>query len=346
MVSAEAGVSMATVSKVLNGRSDVSPATRARVEQLLREHRYVPPSGRRFSPHTRSVALVFDDILSPYGCELLGGVVTAARDADLDVVVTRTPHHAGDDAPELDSAWGRRLGGAGRVGAIVAGSQLTEAQVDGFTLAQLPLVVVDPLTRPATDIPSIGATNWAGGVAAGEHLVALGHRRIAYVGGPASSTVDQARLHGYLSALTTAGLSTDRALISHGRFDHRTGHHAANRLLTLPDPPTAVFAASDQIAIGVLEAARDRGLVVPRDLSVVGFDDIFVAEWSTPRLTAVRQPLQEMGRVAVRTLLRLAEGEALDATHVELATTLVVRESTAQQGGAGRATVRSVRDAG
>ncbi|MDQ1286794.1 MAG: LacI family transcriptional regulator [Actinomycetota bacterium] len=346
MVSAEAGVSMATVSKVLNGRSDVSPTTRARVEQLLREHRYVPPSGRRFSPHARSIALVFDDILSPYGCELLGGVVTAARDVDLDVVVTRTPQHGEHGGSDLDSAWGRRLGGSGRIGAIVAGAQLTEAQIDGFTLAQLPLVIVDPLTRPSADVPSVGSTNWAGGVTAGEHLVGLGHRRIAYVGGPTSSTVDQARLHGYLSALSTAGLPTDRALITHGTFENRAGYAAANRLFQLPDPPTAIFAASDQIAFGVLTAARERGLDIPRDLSIVGFDDTFVAEWSSPRLTAVRQPLQEMGRVAVRTILRLADGEALDALHVELATALVVRESTAPPAGGARGIVRTVRDAG
>jgi LacI family transcriptional regulator len=346
MVSAEAGVSMATVSKVLNGRSDVSPTTRARVEQLLREHRYVPPSGRRFSPHARSIALIFDDILSPYGCELLGGVVAAARDVDLDVVVTRTPHNAGHGTPDLDSAWGRRLGGAGRIGAVVAGSQLTEAQIDGFTLAQLPLVIVDPTTRPIAEIPSIGSTNWSGGVTAGEHLIELGHHRIAYAGGPTSSTVDQARLHGYLSALSTAGLPTDRSLISHGPFELRTGYTAAMRLFQLPDPPTAVFAACDQIAFGVMAAAREHGLRVPQDLSVVGFDDTFVAEWSSPRLTAVRQPLQEMGRVAVRTILRLSDGEALDAIHVELATSLVVRDSSAPPAAGRLPVVSTVCDAG
>jgi LacI family transcriptional regulator len=327
-VSAEAGVSLATVSKVLNGRADVAPATRARVEQLLREHRYVPPAGRRTAPAGRTLELVFDDLLSTYSCELLRGVVSAADESGIGVVVGRTPD-GGSDASPSGSGWGRRLAAEGRSGVIVVTSELTEAQIAGLERARIPLVVIDPVNLPRADVASVGSTNWSGGLAATEHLISLGHRRIAYAGGGIGAACDQARLHGYLAALRNAGLAPDPELVTHGQFDFRTGRAAGAHLLALAEPPTAVFAACDQIAFGLMEAARESGLAVPRDLSVIGFDDTFAAEWSTPQLTTIRQPLQEMGRVAVRTLAQLGAGDALDSHHVELATHLVLRASTA-----------------
>lgn len=328
-VSAEAGVSLATVSKVLNGRSDVAPATRARVEQLLREHRYVPPAGRRSTPADRTVELVFDDLQSTYSCELLRGVVAAADENGIGVVVGRTPDDPGDGTSAAGSGWGRRLAAVGRSGVIVVTSELSEAQIAGLERARIPLVVIDPVNLPRADVASVGSTNWSGGLAATEYLISLGHRRIAYAGGLAAAACDQARLHGYLAALRNAGLAMTPELVTHGHFDYRTGRESGARLLALDDPPTAIFGACDQIAFGLLEAARKRRLSVPADLSVVGFDDTFAAEWSTPQLTTIRQPLQEMGRVAVRTLTQLAAGVALDSHHVELATHLVLRASTA-----------------
>ncbi len=166
-------------------------------------------------------------------------------------------------------------------------------------------------------------------MSAAQHLIDLGHSRIAFVGGPANTACSQARLHGYRAALENNGLPFDPALVSHGGFNHENGYERAERLLSLASPPTAVFTACDPIAFGVMQMARQRGLSVPDDLSVVGFDDTYVAGWSTPPLTTVHQPLQEMGRAAVRVLLALADGSAPDTHHVELATHLVVRSSTA-----------------
>jgi LacI family transcriptional regulator len=329
MVSADAGVSMATVSKVLNGRSDVAPATRARVERLLRDHQYVPPTARRSPPATRVIELVFDDMLSTYSCELLRGVTDAGTELAISVAVSRLPSPQPRGPIAAEDVWARRLAGAGREGLIVVTSELSGGQIAGFERAKLPLVVIDPVNLPRTDVASVGSTNWSGGLTATEHLIQLGHRRIAFAGGLAGASCNQARHHGYIAAMTSAGLPIDPALVSHGHFDYRTGHGSGLRLLDLDDPPTAVFAACDQIGFGIIEAARERGLTVPADLSVVGFDDTFAAEWSTPPLSTVRQPLQEMGRVAVRTLLQLAAGESLDSYHVELATQLVVRGSTA-----------------
>ena len=330
LVSKEAGVSMATVSKVLNGRPDVSPDTRAKVEQLLRKHQYVPPANsRRARPPARVIDLVFDDILNPYASEILRGVTTAALGLGVDVVVGHFPALPRSGPIAAEDSWAQRLVAAGREGVIVVTSELTSAQIAGFERAGLPLVVIDPLNLPRSDVASVGATNWTGGLTATEHLIGLGHRRIGFLGGPPSASCGQARLHGYLAALNNAGITSEQELIRNGHFTFRTGHELGLVLLQLPNRPTAVFTACEPIAFGLIEAARELGLTVPDQLSIVGFDDTYAAEWSTPPLTTIRQPLQEMGHVAVRTLLRLQAGEALESHHVELATQLVIRSSTA-----------------
>jgi len=333
MVADAAGVSLPTASKVLNGRGDVSASTRARVEEVLREFGYVPQAGRRVVPPARVVDLVFDDLVSPYALELLRGVTEAAAEAAVDVVVTRLPdaEHRGPLTPE--NSWAQRLKSSGREGLIVVTSELSLAQVEGFARAGLSLVVIDPLNLPRVEVTSVGATNWLGGIAAAEHLLDLGHRRIAFAGGPVQASCSQARLGGYRAALENAGVRVEPDLLRHGAFRYDDGLEMGTRFMALPHPPTAVFAASDATALGVMEAARRRGLRVPDDLSIVGFDDTVMASLATPALTTVRQPLEDMGRVAVRTLLRLIAGETLDSHHVELATNLVVRGSTARLGG-------------
>jgi LacI family transcriptional regulator len=179
-------------------------------------------------------------------------------------------------------------------------------------------------------VPAIGATNWAGGLAATEHLTSLGHRRIGFVAGPPALLCSRARLDGYRAALDAAGIPMDEALVRPGDFYHESGFIGAGELMDLREPPTAVFAASDQMAFGVYEALRRRGLRVPDDVSVVGFDDLPEARWASPPLTTVRQPLTEMGMLAARTVLRLARGEQPDSPRVELATDLVVRDSTVE----------------
>jgi LacI family transcriptional regulator len=190
-------------------------------------------------------------------------------------------------------------------------------------------VVVDPLDLPQTTVTSVGSTNFLGGLAATRHLLELGHRRIAYLGGPAAATCNQARMNGYRGAMEAAGMPIPEGYVRTGQFHHRDGLEEGAALLDLPERPTAVFAGSDETALGVIEAARLRGLRVPDDLSLVGFDDTPVARFASPPLTTVRQPLREIGAVALRTALRLADGEKVDSHHVELATELVVRRTTA-----------------
>ena len=323
VIAKAAGVSLPTVSKVLNGRADVAPETRAAIERLLVEYEYVPLGRRRQREPTRVIDLVFNGLKSPYSLEIIRGVTEAAAEAGLDVVVGLTPEDP------VGVSWARKLATAGREGIIAVTSTLTPQQGRQFTDLGVPLVVIDPVDLPGDHVPSVGATNWAGGLAATEHLVQLGHHRIAAIGGRVDALCSRARLHGYRAALDAAGLPTDPVLIRHGNFHYEPAYQHAFDVLDLKNPPTAVFAGNDLQAFAVLEAARVRGLRVPEDLSVVGFDDLPMARWAAPPLTTVRQPLADMGRMAVRVLLRLNAGDQLETHRVELATQLIVRESTA-----------------
>jgi LacI family transcriptional regulator len=166
-------------------------------------------------------------------------------------------------------------------------------------------------------------------MSATEHLLRLGHRRIGFIAGPRQLLCSRARLDGYRAGLDAAGVELRPEYVRPGNFYHEAGFEGGAALLDLPEPPTAIFASSDQMALGVYEAVRLRGLRVPDDISVVGFDDLPEARWSSPPLTTVRQPLAEMGLLAARTVLRLARGEELESPRIELATELVVRDSTA-----------------
>jgi LacI family transcriptional regulator len=330
-VAASAGVSVATVSKVLNGRSDVSESTRARVQEILREHEYV---GRRPEPvvERAAVELFYQGVLNSYSVEVIQGVVEAGQAADVDVVVSAHPERAhGRSAPTGRAApWIREMTANGRRAVIGITSELTAADVAALSRARLPLVVVDPMNVVQPDVTSVGSTNFAGGMAATQHLLSLGHRRIAYLGGPPTSGCNQARMNGYRGAMEAAGAPVPKDYVWMREFLYDDGLAGGAALLDLPDPPTAIFAGSDEVALGAMEAARARGLRVPEDLSVVGFDDTQVARLASPQLTTVRQPIREMGAVALRTALQLAAGEKVDSHHVELATQLIVRDSATE----------------
>jgi DNA-binding LacI/PurR family transcriptional regulator len=322
-VAAAAGVSLATVSKVLNDREDVGAATRLRVQQLLDQYEYVSPRRPAVSRSTagpRVIELVVTNPGSPYSVELMRGVMSGP----MDVVVSSAP-----DVSDA-RAWSSRLAASGRSGAIIVTSQLTPADQRNLARSRVPYVLIDPAAElPSPEVATVGATNWAGGLAAAHHLLGLGHRRIAVIGGPVAMLCSRARISGYSAALASAGVEVDPALIRHGNFLHLGGYQAARELFELPDPPTAIFAGSDEQAFGVAEAARVTGRRIPEDLSVVGFDDLPISRWFSPPLTTVRQPLVEMGRTAAEMLSAMIDGREPHGRQVELATELVVRSSTA-----------------
>ena len=319
-IAESAEVSPSTVSKVLNGRSGVSAETRARVEQALRTHGYQQPADRRRQPF---IELVFERVETAFAIEIIRGVQRAAVSRGLSVVLSETGDRHTPGPEWLEQVLQRRPAGV-----VLVFSDLPADAKQRLALRGIPFVIVDPAGDPAPDVPSVGSANWSGGVLAARHLLELGHRSIAVIGGPQDMMCSRARLSGFRAALDEAGVPFRADALRWGEFLREDGLTFGRELLQLPDRPTAIFAGNDLTALGVLEAARMLGLSVPRDVSIVGYDDLEIARWSGPPLTTIRQPLAEMGEQAA--LLALdAQGGAVRAARVDLATTLVVRESTA-----------------
>lgn len=323
-VAGEAGVSISTVSKVVNGAPDVAPETRNRVEKVLRTKRYLSPKQRaRHDRATIVLLLASSSMSSPHAVEILRGTIRAAHSADLELVLLDLP----EENP--DARWFERIKRNGPTAVIAMKSRLGAADRERLAHQGIPLVEVDAYHVPDNETYSVGATNFAGGLAATQHLLDLGHRRIGFLGGVADTQASLARKHGYLAALTAAGIPAGADVVEQGDFTYESGLAAASNLLKSPDRVTALFAASDAQAAGVLEAARLLGLAVPRDLSVIGFDDQLVSRMTAPRLTTVRQPSEEMGAYAVNIAHQLLLGSPPPVVHTDLATTLVKRDSTA-----------------
>ena len=320
-IAEEAGVSLATMSKVLNGRSDVSAATRERVEEHLRRNGYRRRPG---AARSELVELVFPELESAWSMEVIEGVESVAQATGLSVILTVSGNRHAPSPDWIEGALRRRP-----VGVVFVFSDIPKDQREKLRSRGIPFVIVDPAGDPSPEVPSVGSANWAGGLAATRHLIELGHRRIAAITGPADMMCSLARVDGYRSAMNRSDLPIDPSWIRFGDFHTSGGEAQASALLSLPDPPTAIFAGSDLQALGTIAAAHKRGLSVPHDLSVVGYDDIELARWLSPQLTTVRQPLKRMGEEATRLVLRMADGQEPETLRMDLATHLVVRDSTA-----------------
>lgn len=323
-----AGVTKGTVSKVLNDRSDVATDTRARVLAAVDELGYRPPTSQWNPARARTLAVVLDALDSPYITNVLQGVLAASTAADANLLVRLAPDRAVRATRAAARAWVAEQQAAGVVGLVGLTLGTPTAVLEAAAAARIPFVMVDPVDLDDPDVVSVGSTNWAGGRTATEHLLGLGHRRIAWVGGPETSSAARERFHGYRAALDSAGVDLDPGLVRHGLFSVDTGRTHGHELLGAARPPTAVIAGDDEIAVGVLAAARELDVPVPARLSVVGFDDTPQAAWTSPALTSVHQPLTGMGRMAVETVLAMAAGVEPASRYVQLATSLVVREST------------------
>ncbi|MFF2149414.1 LacI family DNA-binding transcriptional regulator, partial [Kitasatospora sp. NPDC058190] len=321
-IAQEAGVSAPTVSKVLNGRADVAPATRERVEELLHRYGYRRRRGnRQTSP---LLELVFHELESAWAVEVIRGVENAVREEGLSIVLSESAERHGPGQSWVDGVLARRP-----TGVVLVLSDLDRSLREQLASRDIPFVVLDPAGDPGQDVPAVGTTNWDGGLAATRHLLDLGHRRIGLIGGPARMMCSRARADGYRAALDMTGIPYDPALVREGDFHHESGRRLGLELLRLPDRPTAVFAGNDLQALGLYEAARELGLRIPEDLSVVGFDDLPLARWVGPPLTTVRQPLTEMAETATHLVIDLARGVRPGTLRVDLATSLVERSSTA-----------------
>ncbi len=329
-VAEEAGVSLATISKVLNGRPDVAADTRARIEQLLAARGYQRRIGTTAAP-AELIELVFHELDRIWSMELIDGVESVAKEHGLSVVLTVTGDRHSPGADWLEGVLRRRPAGV-----VLVFSDLPRALRERLRARAIPFAIVDPAGDPSPDVPSVGSANWSGGLAATRHLIELGHRRIAAITGPEDMMCSLARLDGFRSAMNSVGLPIEPGFERFGDFHVEGGRRHALELLSRPDRPTAIFAGSDLQALGALEAARALGLRVPDDVSIVGYDDIPLSRWVSPRLTTVHQPLRQMGVEAAKLVLALRD-EAVSssaakegpAARMDLATSLVVRDSTA-----------------
>lgn len=325
-----AGVSIATVSRVVNGHADVSSSTRETVQRVIRERGYLAVSRPRGTGTGQIGVMV--PLIHP-GCfaDILAGAAEALYEHGLRAVLGPTRHSRAREVSLLGQFTGGVADGAIIVAPEESGQEFAALAVGGF-----PVVIVDPRTEIADGIPVVSAAHSAGATQATRHLLELGHRRIAAIGGPEGWIATEERMRGYHAALAGAGVLPDPGLVQYSDFRIEGGREAAARLLDGPDAPTAIFAFNDSMAVGALQAAAARGLRVPADLSVAGFDDTIEAAITVPALTTVRQPLAELGRTAVSLLLRQMENRRLEPLRIELATRLVIRDSTGRPGSEAR----------
>ncbi|MFG1649411.1 LacI family DNA-binding transcriptional regulator [Micromonospora sp. NPDC049275] len=318
----DVGVSVATVSKVLNGHEDVAPGTRARIEESLDRHQYQRRARR--SPGAGRIDLVFHEFDTGWAMEVLRGAEAVTSIAGIGLAVSQL-----DGAHRPPQRWLDALLSQRPSGVLLVLCHLAETQQQQLRRQGVPFVVIDTDSATSASVPTVGSNNWNGGLLAARHLLELGHRRNAVISGPPDVLCSRARAAGFQHAHEEIGLTVDPELVRYGSFSAGAGHAHGLQLLNRPDRPTAIFAGSDTQAMGVLRAARQCGLRVPEDLSVIGYDNLPVATWTDPALTTINQPLRDMAGIATQMLLDLVGGNGPATSRIDLVTELVVRESTA-----------------
>jgi DNA-binding LacI/PurR family transcriptional regulator len=323
-IAMEAGVSTTTVSKVLNQLPGVGAQTRARIQQVIEQRDYVQNHAARHLRKGQSglLDLVIMRLEGGYDLAIMQGVQDALEESGHRLVIFATNE---DEATER--LWLRRLLDRSTDGVLLLLPYERIGIANALMAQNIPFIAIGDRNEPTTAFPTIGSTIWLGGYTATEYLISLGHRRIGIITGPLHLTTSRARLAGYREALERAEIPIDPALICEGNYLLGDGVKQTYTLLEQPDPPTAIFAGNDAQAAGVYQALYQRNIRIPDAMSVIGFDDVMYTAQMSPPLTTIHQPLAEMGKMAANMLLRLIAGQRLDSNHVELSTSLVVRES-------------------
>lgn len=319
-VARAAGVSVPTVSKVVNGRYGVAQATSRRVLEVIESLGYETSLVARSLRSTRTgvIGILVTEFES-FSAELLKGISSAATGSGYELLA-----YSGLVVGETRNGWERRS--LSRLAGTLIDGAIIVTPTTLMSTTSIPVVSIDPHTGPEGH-STVDSDNLAGARAATSHLIGLGHTRIAHIRGRSDLSSAQLREAGYRLSLEEAGIAFDAELVRDGGYQTALTTAAARELLSRPDRPTAIFAANDSSAIGVLQVAAELGLRVPQDLSVVGFDDIPDAASASPALTTVAQHLHELGGEALRMLVKLLDGQDV-AGHVQLPATLVVRAST------------------
>jgi LacI family transcriptional regulator len=320
-VAKEAGVSVSTVSRVLNDKDDVSPETYTKVQEVIQKLGYassLAAKGMR-SRRTNVIGLVVPDVSDSFTIQVMKGINMAIQELGQDLIVYTGGDSTKTSWPAREQQYVSLLNGSITDGIIVVAPTAT-------TFATVhPLVAVDPHPEE-TEFPSVIAANRVGALAVMEYLIGLGHRRIGFIGGRTDLQSALRRFQGYKDGLHQANLPVEQELIQPGDFTQECGYTGAKKLLSFSNPPTAIFAANDQSAIGVMHAAQDAGLRIPEDLSVVGFDNIPEAAYIGRGLTTVDQFIGRMGYIAVKTLFNVLENNPFEKLH-RVDTELIIRNS-------------------
>lgn len=320
-----AGVSTATVSRALNGIGQIAPPTRAAIEAAVEQLGYRANTIARslVTKSTQTIALLLPDITNPFYAALVSGVQECALSHDYTMLLCTTEGDAGREEQYLSLLRAKQVDGALVDGLLLPPDRIARFVKDGF-----PIVCLDRDVE-SDSIPLVQVDNRLGGRLATEHLLGLGHSRVAHVTGARVLGISEERLAGYREALAAAGVAADPRLVVEGRFTEESGYEAARSLLDRCPDVTAIFAANDLSALGVLSAIAESGRHVPGDISVAGFDDLRLSAFTSPPLTTIKQPAAEIGQLATELLIGLTRGKQAGKVRHLLEPTLVVRQSTA-----------------
>jgi LacI family transcriptional regulator len=329
-VASKAGVSVTTVSRVLNGKDDASEETIKKVQAVVQDLGYASSLAARGmrSHRTNVIGLIMPDVASYYCQEIMRGVNRAIAKLDKDLIVYTSGMMDKKNIAQHERSYVALLNGSVTDGVIVVTPTATQ-----FT-THAPLVIIDPNNNETPDYPSIIATNQEGALAAMNYLTSLGHCRIGYIPGRMELASSNQRLQGYKDGLAAAGIPLNEDLIEIGDYTTETAVICTRKLLSLPNRPTAIFAANDMSAMGVYQVAREFGLQIPGDLSVIGFDNLRQATYLNPSLTTIDQSIEKMGTMATEMLVKLVKGETLpiinpaeESNLYKIPAQLVIRDS-------------------
>ncbi|MBA2873835.1 catabolite control protein A [Thermaerobacillus caldiproteolyticus] len=323
-VAREANVSMATVSRVVNGNPNVKPSTRKKVLEAIERLGYRPNAVARglASKKTTTVGVIIPDISSIFFAELARGIEDVATMYKYNIILSNSDQNKEKELHLLNTMLAKQVDGI-----VFMGGNITEEHVNEFQKSPVPIVLAATI-EPNNTIPSVNIDYEQAAFDAVTYLLEKGNKRIAYVTGPADDPINQKKLAGYRRALETRGLPYDEALIIEGDYSYDSGIEAYEKMAELAERPTAVFAGTDEMALGVIHSAQDHGISIPEQLEVVGFDNTRLATMVRPRLTTVVQPMYDIGAVAMRLLTKYMNKENVENHIVVLPHRIEYREST------------------
>ncbi|MFP3838704.1 catabolite control protein A [Bacillus safensis] len=324
-VAREANVSMATVSRVVNGNPNVKPTTRKKVLEAIDRLGYRPNAVARglASKKTTTVGVIIPDISSIFYSELARGIEDIATMYKYNIILSNSDQNTDKELHLLNTMLGKQVDGI-----VFMGGNITDVHVEEFKRSPVPIVLAASVEEQA-QTPSVNINYEQAIYDSVQLLVEKGHKRIAFVSGPMSEPINSVRkLAGYKRALEEAGIAFDDVLVAEGDYSYDSGIEALAHLLEESDKPTAVIAATDEMALGVIHGAQDRGVSIPEDLEVIGFDNTRLSLMVRPQLTTVVQPTYDIGAVAMRLLTKLMNKEQVDDQIVELPHRIEERQST------------------